>query len=230
MQNRYTDGSYTSLNSDFNDSESLSKANSFSSFLSKNTLSPNSLLDFGCGGGGVLRSLSIPSLKTAIGFDINPDAIAYANSLNKSLLVSFTSDNPISKDISFDCISLIHVLEHVDNWLDLLLSLAKSSKYIYISIPLEASIWHSIRSNTLKAQYIRYGHIHFFNKNYFLHRISEHGFNIIDVDYSDEFRAFSSFKSKLITLPRLFLGLFSKSLSANLLGGYCLQVLVKTKL
>lgn len=229
MNNRYIDGSYTSLNSDFNDSESYIKAKAFESFLQKNNVSLNTLLDYGCGGGGVLRSLSLSSIHSFVGFDINPDAISYANSLSISSKITFTTINPLDNVNSFDCISLIHVLEHVDNWADLLLTLSCSSKYIYIAIPLEASLWHTIRPSCLKNQYIRYGHIHFFNKNYFLHRLDEMGFDIVDVGYSDEFKSFNTIRSRLISYPRQFLGFFSESLASNFLGGYCLQVLVKSK-
>jgi hypothetical protein len=85
----------------------------------------------------------------------------------------------------------------------------------------------TFRRNTLLNQYIRYGHIHFFNELFLIKVLEDLGLEILLTDYSDEFLSFKGISSNIAKLPRLFLGLFSKRMTANFLGGYCFIILAK---
>jgi SAM-dependent methyltransferase len=229
---RYIGGEYTAANEGFSDHESHIKALEFIKLVSKAKVECQSLLDFGCGGGGFLRNVTtlmpLPDDARLLGYDINPDAIDFANKNKTDERLHYTSIPPgnLCDHSSFDIASVVHVLEHLPNWEDCLLELSSYSNYIYVVIPLEASLWHSLRANTLKRQYIKYGHIHFFNHAYFVHRVIELGFKIEAEDFSHEFMAFKSLSAQLIKWPRRLGGLISKRMTANLLGGYCLQLLL----
>mgnify|MGYP001079215622 CR=1 FL=1 len=230
---RYVDGSYTEKNSGFSQNESLQKALEFLRIARSNNVQLESILDFGCGGGGFLKSIFSKNLfseiNCGVGIDINNDAISFASENNSDHSIRFhcVSLNEFRSERKFDVACAVHVLEHLQNWEDVALRLSEISNMCYFVVPVEASVWHTLRPSVLKGQYDKYGHINFFNEAYFKHRLEELGFEIIDLDYSNEFISFTGTGANLLKFPRLVLGGISKSLCANWLGGYCLQVLCK---
>ncbi len=89
-QSIYDNGTYSDNNPDFNDKESIRKSNSLIKILKKSSVdlsNINSILDYGCGGGGLITELckSLPHVKEAKGLDLNKDAIEYALSKNEIL-------------------------------------------------------------------------------------------------------------------------------------------------
>lgn len=233
LSKRYSSGEYTDSNPDFNDVESFRKAKALDEFLKIQGYSPKSIVDFGCGGGGFIKEYfklrSVDNALNGYGIDLNPDAISYANSVNNDNRLSFFNEDitKIPLDNHYDLITCIHVLEHIHSWEELLIKLTSLSDYVYIVVPLEASVWHSLRSNVLLNQYKKYGHINFYNAEYLKYRIEELGINVVASDYSDEFRSFNSLGANVIKIPRLIVGGLSKSIAANFLGGYCLQLLLQ---
>ena len=231
----YDDGTYSENNPGFNDKESNRKVSNLVGFLKSNSVELSnlkSILDYGCGGGGFIAELCniLPNVSNATGVDLNSDAIDYALSKNRdSNVLKFTCGSLEKIKNDYDLITVVHVLEHIKDWEAFLTDIKHKAGYIYISVPIEASMWMTMRKNILLGQYKRYGHIHFFNEPYLINYLEESGLEVISTDYSDEFLAFDGLMSNLIKVPRLVIGLFSKSLACNLLGGYCFQVLCKIK-
>lgn len=225
----YTDGQYTKSNPGFNVNESFRKVKAFIKLKDEINIYPEgyNILDLGCGSGGFLCSLSNDDLKLnkGLGIDINSDAINEASSSNLSKCsFEVRSFNDIIG--FFDIISIVHVLEHIESWSELFKTLKNHTNYIYISVPIEASVWMTIRKNTLLNQYQKYGHIHFFNEPFLLKILEDMGLKILKYDYTDEFLSFKGINANLAKIPRLLLGHMSKRLTANLLGGYCLNLFV----
>lgn len=236
FSNRYADGSYTESNPDLNFNESHRKAACFlklfdsSESLVGGAENLRSVLDIGCGSGGFIFELSkiMPSVKKFVGIDLNPDAINFARSISGSPEnLEFRNIGLGDVHDQFDLVTIVHVLEHIPDWEDFLLDVQKKTNLVYISVPLEASVWMSLRKNVLLNQYLKYGHIHFFNEPFLLKILQEFGFEIIRTGYSDEFLSFTGLGARLIKFPRLLLGFFSRRLACNFLGGYCLQVLCR---
>jgi SAM-dependent methyltransferase len=104
----------------------------FESFLGPNDV----LLDFGCGGGFLLRALSCAS---KFGIEVNPAARAQA-SLNGSV---YADIEDVPQGVIFDVIISHHSLEHVDNPLDMLQKLGarlkRGGKMVFV-VPSEE--WH----------------------------------------------------------------------------------------
>jgi hypothetical protein len=73
------------------------------------------------------------------------------------------------------------------------------------------------------------GHLHFFTKSSALKALDNAGYKVIDYFYTDGAiaRGAESTKGKLSRLARLSLSKISKDLSARLMGGYSLMVIVK---
>jgi SAM-dependent methyltransferase len=230
----YSNGDYTFNNPDFNDGESAKKASCFLNFLAKNNFLNfrfKTILDIGCGSGGFIKELNkmCGHLEFSHGIDLNPDAIEYANNTNNNKNIIF--ENKTINDISesYDLVSMVHVFEHIHDLKNFMHDIKLKGNIFYINLPLEASVWMCIRKNVLVNQYNKYGHINFFNEKLVLKILEDFGFEILATDYSDEFTSFNSFSSKIIKYPRLFIGLFSKKIACNFLGGYCFQILLKCK-
>ncbi len=235
FEKKYTDGFYTQDNPTFNDNESSIKAQSLLRLLNDTKIDLNkikSILDVGCGGGGLLASLNkIHSEKIVLhGIDLNPDAIDFAKNRSKTELnMQFSNSDVSTVTGDYDLSMAVHVVEHVPDIHDFIKNLCRISGLVYIVIPIEASVWSTIRKGVLAHQYERYGHIHFFNEPVFDKMLCDFGFEIIGRGYSDEFKAFDTVSAKIIKYPRMLLGYISKKFACNFLGGYCYQVLIRSK-
>lgn len=227
----YAGGLYTQKNPGLNDGESARKADAFLQLARKCNLDLAhiaSVIDVGCGAGGFLAGLirQAPHLNRVTGIDLNPDAIEIANGRNLDG-VDYLNCSLSEVEGEYDLATLVHVLEHIPEWENFLSLLANKAKIIYIGVPIEASVWMTLRKGVLVNQYLKYGHIHFFNEEFLTKMLNDLGFEIIGTGYSDEFLSFDSFSAKLIKIPRLILGMFSRKWACNLLGGYCYQVLCR---
>jgi 2-polyprenyl-3-methyl-5-hydroxy-6-metoxy-1,4-benzoquinol methylase len=68
------------------------------------------LLDFGCGNGGLLKIIKKNDNKNIIGIELNKELVNYLNNDN---ITTYNDINNIPTKINFDCIMLNHVLEHL---------------------------------------------------------------------------------------------------------------------
>ena len=148
--------------------------------------------------------LMLPNVAKAKGVDLNNDAIEYALSKNRdSDVLSFKTGAQEEIVSDYDLITVVHVLEHIKDWDEFLSNIKINARYVYISVPIEASMWMTMRKNVLLNQYKKYGHIHFFNEPYLINYLEELGLEIIGTDYSDEFLSFNGVMTNLIKTPRL---------------------------
>jgi hypothetical protein len=75
----------------------------------------------------------------------------------------------------------------------------------------------------------RVGHIHNFTEDFILNNLTEYGFEIIDVMYTEPISNQMSTKQKFINLIRRFIFRINKKFSTKMLGGYSILVLAKNK-
>ena len=77
-----------------------------------------SLLDFGCGNGGLLKMLksNCPD-KNITGVELNNELVEYINTENINV---YNNIDKMPKNINFDCIMLNHVLEHLYDPIEIL--------------------------------------------------------------------------------------------------------------
>ena len=81
--------------------------------LIKYYFKPNTILDYGCGTGFLLKRLSkIKTIQTNYGYEINEYAINAAKKNSKSTIIS---DLNFLKDQSLDIIISLHVIEHLSD-------------------------------------------------------------------------------------------------------------------
>lgn len=127
------------------------------------------LLDFGAGGGHFLKALEIRNIK-AYGIDPNKSLVTLGNKfLKKNYLKNIElkeSFKHIEKLQNIDVISLIGVLEHLQDPLQLIKSFKKSKvEYLYFSVPLFSLT--TFFENNFPHVYPRVlsgGHTHLFTK------------------------------------------------------------------
>ena len=159
-------------------------------------------LDIGCGPGTFLGILN----KKSIGIDISQNQIKYAkkNYSNKKIkFISYKNKLPI-KTNSVDSISLIELIEHIDNTdLNYLLKeckrVLKKEGTICISTPNYFSLWPVLELilNQMSPVYYKHEHINKFTKSRIKQSMNRNGFQIVELNsfmLISPFLAFISFK------------------------------------
>jgi SAM-dependent methyltransferase len=196
-----------------------------------NSTEIRSVLDVGCGTGHILSLVkgALGAETYCEGIDFSDTAIAIANENNSSENLMFSTRALHKIDQEYDLVIVSHVLEHVMDW-DLFLKEVSrvSGKFIYVNVPLEANVLNILRGNALKGTYQNYGHIHFFDENFVVQYLKDCDFEIVSQGYGEEFRhANSTGRGVYARLPRILLGLLSKSFTVRTIGGYSLGLLLK---
>lgn len=174
--------------------------------------SVKSLLDVGCGSGGVLAELakleSLNDVKLE-GMDIADEAISISNKLAESKGVAKRVNyrlggiSDLSSKEHWTVISLLHVLEHCPDMKEMLECCFKHSDYVYINVPIEFTPLYAIRGGIPKKQYLKYGHLHFFDEEFFLEWLKQNDFILLSKTYSYDFRtARNTLKSKVMRVLR----------------------------
>ena len=118
------------------------------------SISPNKILDIGCGEGKVIEQLHASHSAPSTGIDLDPARICLAKT--RSMDIPFAVGNAQElpyEDNSFDFVMILEVLEHVGEP-DLVLREAYrvTSKYLLASVPNEP--WWRI-GNLARLKYIR---------------------------------------------------------------------------
>jgi len=196
--NLYNADSYKSNTNNWEDEVSVYRAAAYLDALSAAGLigKIDSILDVGCGSGGVLAKLSDdPRLQNSHleGIDISNNAVDIANTLAEKKGVSnrvsyhVRSLTDVAATAKYTIISLIHVLEHCPDMLEMLEECAKRSDYQYINVPLEYNLFYCLLPNIPAKQYEKYGHLHFFDELFFLKWLNSNGFDVVAKVYSEDF-------------------------------------------
>ena len=158
-------------------------------------------LDIGCGPGTFLGILK----KKSIGVDISNRQISYAkkNYSNKKIkFYSYKKKLPI-KSKSVDSVTLIELIEHVDNE-DLALILKeckrvlKDNGCLYLSTPNYYSLWPALEIilNLISPVNYKHEHINKFNKNKLKKIMKKNNFHVLELNsfiLVSPFLAFFSF-------------------------------------
>lgn len=203
----------------------------------------NSVLDVGCGSGGIIVELKkryghfIGGGRAKFqGIDPSPRAIEIA----KKLYSEFESEGVrfsvalLAEDTRIErhsVVSLIHVLEHCPDMLEMLSLCERHGDFVYINVPVDVNLFYALRPKVLARQYMNYGHLHFFNEAFILEWLCQNGFKVLATSYSADFEinkkgvAFQVVKS----LRRLAGKLLGPPVATWLLGGYSFGVLVRSR-
>lgn len=228
----YASGKYLENSPDWSEGESGEKSKGAAALLKSVGLNQlTSILDVGCGTGGLLEGLLDYDLgiKRALGIDMAMDAIRLGKSLRKSNIIELRTASLADINEKFDLVIASHVVEHVPEYRQFLNDLSERGKYIYINIPIEINVLYALRSNVLDHQFHTYGHLHFYTERFFDAFVIANGFKIKARGYGTEIRAQSKngLSGFVIYIMRECIGLFSKPLATRLLGGFTYQLIIE---
>lgn len=242
VQNLYNSGAYAENTSNWEDSTGLQRAKALISALKGNVSNISTVLDIGCGSGGVLRQISASAPEQSdifsddlrlLGCDASCQAILLAKR-SASDITNIEYREALAEDLnqtsqSFDLVLLIHVLEHVPDMLKLIHEASKMAKLIYINVPIEATPLYSLRPGVFASQFRRFGHIHFFDEAFFREFLEANNYKVLHSGYSYDYLGQSLSAARMILRPmRSFASLvFGPSFSNALFGGISSTFLVQ---
>lgn len=228
----YRSGDYLNKNPTWDEEDGNWKANQVLKMFGRNNLTPKSIVEVGCGAGGVLASLHDMSPEIIYsGFDIAPDARKFWEKYSSRGITFLVSDFLEEETGHFDMLLLLDVIEHIPNPFEFLSGLRGRADYYVFHIPLDLSAISVAREHPLLLVRKKVGHIHYFTKGLALSLIQESGFQVLDWSYTGV--AFTapqaSWKTKLASIPRRLAYAVNRDWGVRFLGGDTLMILAKTK-
>lgn len=229
----YTSGVYLEHSPDWSEQEAAEKSRcALQLFKKANLNNIQSILDVGCGSGGVLDGICAgsPSVTRAIGIDTAPEAIEIGIGLrgpNSKIELLVTRLDQISE--RFDLVMASHVIEHVSNYDEFLDELSKRSNLLYINIPIEINVFYAARKNSHRTVFEKYGHVNFYTETFFDEYVKMRGYSIVAKGYGTEFRSQDrrGILGYAVYFLRETLGYFSRSFAMRMLGGFTYQVILR---
>ncbi len=231
FKDMYTKGEYIKKNPTLDVEHSMWKANKIVLMMKRNNIAPKTICEVGCGAGEILSQLQYrmsPECKFS-GYEISPQAFKMCKKRANERLNFKLKDFLQEKDVFYDLILLIDLIEHLEDYLGFLSKIKSKSKYKILHIPLDISILTVLLSKPIMKARSRVGHIHYFTKEIALQILRDIGYKVYDYFYtagSVELPA-QSIKSSLARLPRRFLFTVNKDLAVRIMGGYSMMVLAK---
>lgn len=227
--NRYTNGHYLAENPTWHAEDSPWKAAQIAKLLEKHTLSPQSIVEVGCGAGEVLLQLQqrFPGAELT-GWEISPQALALAQPRAQTGLSFRQGDFLTAGESGGDLLLALDVFEHVEDYFAFLRGLKGKAPHIVFHIPLDLSAQAVLRGllNTWRSQI---GHLHYFTRELALAALAETGFEVVDAVYTTYAidRPAPTLKARLGRWPRRLAFALHPDLAAKTLGGFCLLVLAR---
>lgn len=208
------------------------KAGIIHGLLQLNGINPKTIVEVGCGAGGILKELSElePSFVELNGYDISSHAIALAKEKGSEKIHFFNSDFVNSDAPGGDVLLLIDVIEHIDDYYGFLNKIRAKSKYTVFHIPLDLSCRNILKPHTIYLQRQLVGHIHYFTKETAEWALKDTGFEIVDWVYTKpliDLEPATSLKAGIKKILRNISFAVNKNLSAKLWGGYSMMILSK---
>lgn len=226
----YESGEYLANNPTWDEEDSEWKAWQVLKIFDRNHLAPKSIVEVGCGAGGILASLhdTLPEVEYS-GFEIAPDACKFWEKHATKKIKFSVGDFLQEQTVHFDVLLLLDVLEHIPNPFEFLSALRGRAEYYVFHIPLDLSAMSVARERPLLTVRQKVGHIHYFTKGLALSLLDECGYHLINWSYTGaSFTApRTTLKGRLARLPRRLLFGINRDLGVRLLGGDTLMVLAK---
>jgi 2-polyprenyl-3-methyl-5-hydroxy-6-metoxy-1,4-benzoquinol methylase len=231
MRQIYEDGTYLENNPRWHEEDSPWKAKQIMKIIKRNSLSPKTICEVGCGAGEILNHLS-EHLANGIeffGYEISPQAFELCSKKSKANLTFIRSDLFEENVVYFDIVMAIDVFEHVEDYFGFLRKMKCKAEYKIFHIPLDLSVQTVLRASPIIRARKSVGHIHYFTKETALETLRDTGHEIIDYFYTGGSVELPkrSWKANLLKIPRKLAFFLHKDLAVRLLGGYSLMVLAK---
>lgn len=182
---RYTDGDYAQQNPDWDSADSPWKAQQVLGLLARHGLKPASVIEVGCGAGGVLSALRSHWPQADMeGFDIAPGLPALwahreAERIRFTLGDYLTLERPTP-----DLTLVLDVLEHLGDPFAFLAALRERAGFAVFHIPLDLSAVSVARERPLLHVRHKVGHLHYFTRGLALAMLDECGWDVLEDCYT----------------------------------------------
>jgi len=165
----------------------IPKAEFLYTSLKNDNVNPHDMkyLDFGSGSGYFIGALNKIGLKNISGTEVSKYQVDFGNKMIGSdyLSVHKLSDtNNFLQEVDADVISLIGVLEHLQDPHSAIQHIKKNSriKYLYISVPLfSLSVFIEMLSTDIYQRHLHGGHTHLYTKKSLEYLAKEFNFDIL---------------------------------------------------
>src|SRR3989344_8353690 len=109
-----------------------------------NSLNPKNILDVGCGTGSLVSSLN--KTYEVVGCEYSKDAIRLCQNRGSIRLIRSDAEKLPFKEESFDVVTLLDVVEHIDNDVEMLLEVRRvltAGGHVVISVPAHMFLWQA---------------------------------------------------------------------------------------
>jgi SAM-dependent methyltransferase len=220
----YNDGSYLSKNPGWHEGDAAWKACEVLSLLRDRNLRPESIVDIGCGTGGVLEVIGDALNGTLlVGYDPSSQVIGM---VGRSERVELRVGSPEDVLEHYDLLLSLDVFEHVEDYIGFLRSLKPIADWFMFHIPLETSAQSVVRERPLLQARSSVGHLHYFTRGTALATLETAGFEIAceRLLFPNELPG-RRVRTRLANIPRSLGRYLRPELSARVLGGSTLLVL-----
>jgi SAM-dependent methyltransferase len=224
----YNDGRYSSKNPGWHENDAPWKARQVLSMLDDRNFRPESIVDLGCGTGGVLEVIAGALNETRlVGYDLSSQAIGMVERTDRVELRVGTA-----KDIHehYGLLLSLDVFEHVEDYIGFLRSLRSIADWFMFHIPLDVSAQSVIREKPLLAVRSTVGHLHYFTRRTALASLETAGFEIVcDRLLFPNDMPNRQLKTRIANIPRGLGRHLRPQLSARIFGGSTLLVLASVQ-
>jgi SAM-dependent methyltransferase len=219
---RYVGGAYLGANPEWHEDRAAWKAGHVASILTRNGITPHSVLDIGCGTGGVLEHLTGSfTLDRAVGIDVSEDAIALAGE-SRHEQVSLQVGDVRDMDDRFDVVLALDVIEHVEDYFGLLRAVQRLGMHFVFHVPLALNVPAIVRMSPITRSREQVGHIHYFGAETARSSLDETGYRVLDEMYTVaglQARQGDPLRRRLARVPRRAAFRVRPHLACRWLGG-----------
>ncbi len=227
-QTIYLDGEYLAKNPGWHIEESPWKAKQILRMLQRNHVAPRTVCDAGCGAGEVLKQLqeSLDGECLFRGYDISPQALEMCRSRANERLEFKLADICREKNIYFDLLLVLDVIEHLEDYFTFLRDLRTKATYKIFHIPLDLCVQTVLRQNGILRRRDLYAHIHYFTKETALRTLEDTGYRVRHYFYTPRMIDLPIDRlQRILKVPRRIGLALHPDLAVRLLGGFSLLVL-----
>lgn len=227
----YTSGDYLKKNPTWHVKDSLWKAKMILKMITQNDIMPKTVCEVGCGAGEILKQLQLnmPKECNFYGYEISPRAFELCKKRASDKIHFELRDILLEKEVFFDLILLIDLIEHLEDYFNFLRRIKPKSQYKILHIPLDLSVQSVLRCSPILRCRELVEHIHYFTKEIALQILKDVGYEVLDYFYTARAVELPAqlVKSFIAKLPRKIFFTIHKDLAVRILGGYSLMVLLK---
>ena len=160
--------------------------------LKNKNINYSTLLDFGCGNGGLLKIIKEKTNKYIMGVELNNELVNYLNNEN---ITAYDDINKISNNLKLDCIMLNHVLEHLYNPIKTLREIKKKMNHktlLIIEVPhADDFLISEYNCNEFKKFTFWSEHLILHTQKSLLRLLNIIGFSSIEITYYQRYNIFN---------------------------------------